>query len=242
MVREHDRLARIAAFGNFSSIIKPGYDGALIQEGFARTRTMPNVAEFFQWYELAEANNRVPQILDHMLSYRNNYAMMLGWTCTSPTVPVLDAKEFYQNKPTEIARMLQRGGLGYRFELPSGTYPHHVDSSTTNFAVTTNWKNVAVGRAITNYVPKFYLVNTTTGATAWSALHQNEDIRGWVAGDNHTASASWNAANGWVKPPPGEYELMVALINPSTGESAVQLALPGRDAAGRYPLGVLYVY
>lgn len=238
--------------GNLYEIIRPDYDGRFINEAFTGPKRLPNVAEFFFNYKGAKyvdtgmgIEDKVPTVLNHMLSYHNNYAMMLGWACVvsmDPAAAGLDALAFYNGEQTEIQRMLRSGGLGYRFELPSATYPHHLDSGTTAFSVTTTWRNVNVGRAITNYWLKFYLVNTTTGVTAWSGLHQTADIRDWVAGSDNTVNASWTAANGWVKPPAGEYQLMVALVNQTTGDSAVQLALPHRDSAGRYPLGTLYVY
>jgi hypothetical protein len=68
-------------------------------------------------------------------------------------------------------------------------------------------------------------------------LHTRADVREWLPGDNLFDDAvfiPWDM-------PPGAYDLQIGLIDPLSGEPAIQLAITGKDRQGWYTLGKINV-
>jgi hypothetical protein len=63
------------------------------------------------------------------------------------------------------------------------------------------------------------------------------DITSWIPGDNLFDSRVT------IPPgtPPGDYELELALIDPSSGQSKVKLAIAGIRPDGWYPMGKMRI-
>lgn len=225
------------------------FDGRVLQtEGFGNAaKKLPAVAEFKTNYfgathdDDGNPRDRVDAMLQQVLDYHNNYAMLIGWGCNVGPIG-FDAKDFVQQDSKRMLSMLQAGGLGYRFEMTSATFPHQIDAAATDLTITTSWRNTAVGRAITNYAFAFYLVRTSDhSVVAWTKQKpQTEDVRDWVGGAVHTVAATFGASSGFTKPAPGEYRIMVALVDPATGVPKVNLAMPKSEGKVA-PLGVIYV-
>ncbi len=225
------------------------FDGRLLlDEGFGHaTKRVPAVAEFKTNYfgathdDDGNPKDRVDAMLQQVKDYHNNYAMLIGWGCNVGPIG-FDAKKFHQEDTKRMQSMLQAGGLGYRFEMTSATFPHQIDAATNELTITTSWRNTAVGRAITSYDLAFYLVRTSDhSVVAWTQRKQpTEDLRDWVGGAVHKVTATFGPNGGFTKPAPGEYRLMVALVDPATGVPKVNLAMP-KSEGNLAPMGVLYV-
>ena len=59
------------------------------------------------------------------------------------------------------------------------------------------------------------------------------DIRTWMPGDNLYNNSVFIPANL----PDGEYQVSLAIVDPSTREPAIKLAIQGMDSHGWYALG-----
>lgn len=218
-----------------ANVIKPDLDGRLLNEAFDDGRMLPNFAEFFGDYEWFRTRSASRAGLDHALRYHPNYAVLQGWTCSDPEVPGQDAARFYRDQlETVVKPALMRGGLGYRFEVGASSYTHRLGPGVGQFLVDTSWRNLAVGRATTNFGIRYYLVDASTGREVWAATYRGFDFRTVVGAANPTVRASFPAP----ALPAGDYLLKLALVD-SAETPAVKLAISGRDVLGRYPLGVV---
>ena len=128
-----------------------------------------------------------------------------------------------------VERWLKK--MGYRFVLRRFTYPATV-AAGGKLAFTSWWENKGVAPCYR----RFPLVLRLQGART-AVLATEADIRGWLPGDNLYDDAV--SVPGDL--PPGDYGLSLALVEPSTREPCIRLAIDGRDADGWYALGKIRI-
>lgn len=134
-----------------------------------------------------------------------------------------------QWKP-QLERWLK--SLGYRFVLRKFTYPSQV-AQHGKLEFTTWWENKGVAPIYRRYPLALRLV----GKNGEELFVTGADITNWLPGDIVFDSAVYLPHDI----APGEYELQLALVDPSSREPAVKLAIAGRNAGGWYPMGKITV-
>jgi hypothetical protein len=130
----------------------------------------------------------------------------------------------------QVDRWLKR--MGYRFVLRKFTYPSTV-AAESKLALTTWWDNKGVAPCYKH----FTLALRIKGEGQAEVLPTSADITTWLPGDN--------VFDGAVTVPPtltpGQYELAIGLLDPTSKEPKVRLAIAGRANDGWYPLGQVRV-
>ncbi|MBN2290418.1 MAG: DUF4832 domain-containing protein [Candidatus Glassbacteria bacterium] len=119
--------------------------------------------------------------------------------------------------------------MGYRFVLRRLAHPAAVNAGG-EMAVGMDWENVGVAPCYYAYPLAFQFRDPATGET-WQAV-TDADITGWMPGEtsyNPVITVPENI-------PPGEYELGIAMLEPSTGEPRIKLAIQGLAGDGWYRL------
>ncbi len=130
----------------------------------------------------------------------------------------------------KVNRWLKR--MGYRFVLRKFTYPARV-APGGKLAFTSWWENKGVAPCYR----RFPLALRLKDAQRTQVLITDADIRSWLPGDNLHDSAVFVPAELL----PGDYELALAMLDPTSGKPLVKLAIAGRQLDGWYPLGKLQV-
>jgi hypothetical protein len=128
--------------------------------------------------------------------------------------------------------------LGYRFVLRSLTHPLKI-APGGRLNIQTEWENLGVAPAYRGYQVAFELRPVGGRGRPDRILRQvnKVDVRSWLPG-RHDLSAALKIPASTL---PGRYHLAVGMLDPYTGEPAVQLAIQGRDAQGWYPVSQLEI-
>ncbi len=119
--------------------------------------------------------------------------------------------------------------IGYRFVLKKIEYPSHVTRGSMA-AVNMWWFNAGIAPVYRSY--------TLALAIGDAVIPLDADIRRWLPGDavyENTIAVPRELA-------PGRYPLRVAILDPTTQQPAIQLAITGRQLDGWYQLGEIVVY
>ncbi len=120
--------------------------------------------------------------------------------------------------------------MGYRFVLRRFTYPATIDASR-NLAFTSWWENKGDAPAYRRYPLALRLKSAKNSAV----LITDADVRTWMPGDNLYNNSVF--VPGSVSA--GDYTLEIALVDPSTREPKVKLAIAGVEPDGWYPMGTI---
>ena len=126
----------------------------------------------------------------------------------------------------QVNRWLKK--MGYRLALRKFTYPASAQANG-KLEFTTWWENLGVAPCYR----QFPLALRLKSPTRTEVLITNADITTWLPGDSLYDDAVFVPADL----PPGEYELAVALVEPSSREPTVKLAIAGVMPDGWYPMG-----
>jgi hypothetical protein len=133
----------------------------------------------------------------------------------------------------EVERLLRR--MGYRLVLRQVEHPQQVKAGGS-LPVSLRWDNVGVAPPYGDYRVAFRLSSKGSSAERFISV-TSYSIRGWLPGTT-------NVTESLTVPRElrsGDYGLAVALVDPSSREPAVRLAIGGRAADGWYPLSVVAV-
>ena len=122
--------------------------------------------------------------------------------------------------------------MGYRFILRRLEYPRAAKAGTT-MPVSMWWLNAGVAPIYRDYTLAVELRSSTSNAV----IRIPVDLKKWLPGDA--------VFDGPLYIPdtlaPGAYTLRIAMLDPSTGQPAIRLAIQGRQPDGWYALGSLTV-
>ncbi len=132
----------------------------------------------------------------------------------------------------EVQRLMRF--MGYRFVLRQLEIPRSARAGE-RITVSMDWENVGVAPSYQNHRLAFLLRNSQGTEVARSTT--NTQVRQWLPGPI-AVDESLQLPAGLA---PGTYTLAVGVVNPATGNPAVQLAIAGRDGAGWYPVVTLQV-
>lgn len=132
----------------------------------------------------------------------------------------------------EIQRLLKY--MGYRFVLRELRHPQsaHPGESVT---ISMDWQNIGVAPSYSDYVLAFQLRNQA--GTEVARRVTGNTTRYWLPG-SFGVNDSFPLPGSLAK---GTYTLSLGLVDPATGNPAVQLAISGKDSAGWYPLSTLVI-
>lgn len=129
-----------------------------------------------------------------------------------------------------VERWLKK--MGYRLVLRKFTYPPLVKTAG-ELAFQTWWENKGVAPCYR----QFPLALRLSGAKGSAVLPTRADIRQWLPGDA--------IYDDTVKLPatltPGTYDLSIGILDPTTNQPKVKLAIAGVTPDGWYPLGKIEV-
>ncbi|HEX6976728.1 MAG TPA: DUF4832 domain-containing protein, partial [Patescibacteria group bacterium] len=127
---------------------------------------------------------------------------------------------------------------GYRYYVKNASFPSGVVQGG-NFTVDTTWTNSGYApnypRMGQTFSVHYYLVDANGNAAVDQVAQTN--TASWIPGD-HVVNPTLNIPGDLAT---GTYTLKVAVIEARTGR-AINLALAGRDAPGRYPLDTIDVF
>ncbi|HZT30589.1 MAG TPA: DUF4832 domain-containing protein [Bryobacteraceae bacterium] len=122
--------------------------------------------------------------------------------------------------------------IGYRLVLRRLEYPRAVKAGAM-MPVHQWWLNAGAAPPYEAFV----LALELRSSTASGRMRVPVDVRKWLPGDAVYDGSLYVPDTL----PPGSYRLRVALLDPRTGQPAVQLAIEGRQADGWYDLGTIQV-
>jgi hypothetical protein len=122
--------------------------------------------------------------------------------------------------------------MGYRFVLRKFTYPQAV-SSNGKLAFTSWWENKGVAPCYKKYSLALRLRNDRRT----ELFLTDANITTWLPGDNVYDDAVFLPADM----PVGDYEISLALVDPSSRQPKVKLAIEGLEEDGWYRLGRIKV-
>lgn len=122
--------------------------------------------------------------------------------------------------------------MGYRIVLAGGAAPESASVGQA-IPITLDWQNLGVAPTYENWTITFELQDKATDEVVWSAPSSHE-LRHFLP-SNAPTSVTDNPllAADLV---PGEYRLVVKVVDPGGYRAPLQLALEGRRADGSYPL------
>ena len=122
--------------------------------------------------------------------------------------------------------------MGYRFVLKSITYNKIINRQGL-FSIRSWWENKGVAPCYIDYPLAFRLINSRYS----SIIIADADIRQWLPGDNIYNKSFYLPGSM----SPGKYTVQVAILDKSTRQPVVQLAIEGKEADGWYTLGAITV-
>lgn len=118
--------------------------------------------------------------------------------------------------------------IGYRFVLRRFTYPKEIGINQ-KMDFTSWWENKGVAPCYKNFKLAIRLTNSKEERTFMT----HTDIREWLPGDNVYNDAIFIPHEMKI----GTYELQIAIVDPATIETKVQLAIETKNENGWYSLG-----
>jgi len=133
----------------------------------------------------------------------------------------------------EVERLLRR--IGYRLVLRQVEHPQQVKAGGT-LPVSLLWENTGVAPPYGDYRIALRLASEGS-STERFVSPAGRSIRGWLPGATNITE-SLTVPREWRS---GDRELAVAVVDPSSREPAVRLAIEGRAEDGWYPLSVIKV-
>lgn len=122
--------------------------------------------------------------------------------------------------------------MGYRFVLRKFTYPSVVRPHG-KLAFVSLWENKGVAPCYR----KFPLAIRLKAKQRTEVLTTDADIESWLPGDILYDDAVFVPADT----PAGDYDLAIALLDPTTRQPKVKLAIAGKGDDGWYSLGSIRV-
>ncbi|MFD2670719.1 DUF4832 domain-containing protein [Marinicrinis sediminis] len=122
--------------------------------------------------------------------------------------------------------------MGYHFVVRSVQHPEK-GSRGEEINVEIEVENKGVAPFYFDWPIELSLANETGKLVFQTELQ--EDIRSWLPG-THTFEARFKLPEAI---PAGEYQLLIAILDPSTAKPGMSLAMEGRQQDGRYGLGKL---
>jgi hypothetical protein len=124
--------------------------------------------------------------------------------------------------------------LGYRFVVRTIEHPAEVERGKT-VEVKLEWENVGVAPCYADYRPALALADAQ-GKRSAVALSEAR-VREWLPGKIGLVEKIAVPANLAS----GEYGLQLAVVDPSTSEAVIRLAIAGRQNDGWYSVSRLQV-
>ena len=214
-----DCLGDMGGFRNDWSHMYDVYPERVIQLGLQDAwKTRPVTMEVC-WVMQHWKNNNwdVDYIIDQSLKWH-----ISSFNGKSSAVP--------QEWKPQVNRWLKK--MGYRFVLRKFTYPEAL-APNGKLAFTSWWENKGVAPCYR----EFPLAVRLRNAQHTEVLVTAADIRKWLPGDNLYDDAVFipNAM------PEGDYDLSIALVDPTSRQPKVKLAIEGLEPDGWYKLGKLSI-
>jgi len=133
----------------------------------------------------------------------------------------------------EVERLLRR--IGYRLVLRQVDHPRQAKAGGP-LPVVMRWDNVGVAPPHGDYRIALRLSSSGSANERFISV-TGHSIQAWLPGPTEVTEPL-AVPREW---PAGDYGLAVALVDPSSREPAVRLAIEGRAADGWYPLSVVTV-
>jgi hypothetical protein len=161
-----------------------------------------------------EENWCIPCIFDYGLNYHMSYL-----NNKSAKVP--------EGARPEIERLLRH--IGYRFVLRSLEHDAKV-SIGSPFVVSMTWENVGVAPPYRDYRVALRFTGETDKKRY--VLVDKTSLKGWLPGKMEKKE-TWQLPKNLKR---GNYRLEISIVDPSTSEPSVRLAIAGREKDGWYPL------
>ncbi|MGH8402704.1 MAG: DUF4832 domain-containing protein, partial [Gammaproteobacteria bacterium] len=122
--------------------------------------------------------------------------------------------------------------MGYRLMLRRLKYPKSVEPGAM-MPVETWWLNAGVAPVYRDYTLAIQLYSPNASAV----IRTPADVRKWLPGDAVFDGTVYVP----TRLPPGTYRFRMALLDPRTGQPAIQLANEGRQPDGWYDMGAIVV-
>jgi Domain of unknown function (DUF4832) len=122
--------------------------------------------------------------------------------------------------------------MGYRFVLRSFSYPEYA-SVGEKISFLSWWENKGVAPVYKKFNLAFRLKNEKRS----EIMVTDADINSWFPGDNLYDNAIFIPRDM----PAGVYQLQTGIVDCQSHEPKVNLAIPGRDPDGWYPLGSIEI-
>ncbi|MGO8718550.1 MAG: DUF4832 domain-containing protein [Acidobacteriaceae bacterium] len=120
--------------------------------------------------------------------------------------------------------------MGYRFVLRRFTYPATIDASR-KLVFTSWWENKGDAPAYRRYPLALRLKSDKNSVVVVT----DADVRTWMPGDNLYNNSAFVPRSL----PDGDYTLEIALVDPTTRQPEIKLAIAGVEPDGWYPLGAI---
>jgi len=122
--------------------------------------------------------------------------------------------------------------MGYRFVLRRFSCPQSVQRNN-RLSFETWWENKGVAPCYKNFSLAIRLKNNKDSTTFLT----DANIREWMPGDNLYDNSVFIPGNF----SPGNYNVQIGIVDPSTGKPKISLAIEGKDTEGWYDLGKIKI-
>ncbi|TVY09249.1 DUF4832 domain-containing protein [Paenibacillus cremeus] len=171
------------------------------------------------------------RMMELLRQIRKSHTSLLG----ASLVYFKEGKDISEHTQANINLLLQT--MGYHFGLASVTHAPQAEAGDT-VKLESSWKNMGVAPFYFPWQVEFALADSNGNVVDASRTTASSiDIRRWLPGTK--------AETGEIKVPsdlpPGQYTVLVGIIEPSTNKPAVQLAIEGRRSDGWYALDQLQI-
>lgn len=132
----------------------------------------------------------------------------------------------------EVQRLLTK--MGYRYVLRELRHPQKAHAGNL-VTLSMDWENIGVAPSYGRYVLAMQLRNLSGNVVATQAT-QNA-IKNWMPGAlavDEGLALPTNIA-------PGTYTIALAMVDPSSGQPQIRLAISGRENSGWYPVSTITI-